>query len=89
MQFKMYPEVTLVIKWPGKDAYILMAKLKIKIYIINTKQDTNKIKILFKDLEIKEKFLTKRGKIEEEGYEIRTAAPETTNIFLKEYNPEF
>ena len=86
MHFKMYPEVTLVIEKPEKDAYILMAELKIKIYRIISKQDTNEIKILFKDSDYKDKFLTNRGKIEEEGYEIRTATPRTANIFLKGYD---
>ena len=72
MQFKMYPEVTLVIERPGKDVYIFMAELKIKIKRIISKQDTNEIKILFKDSGNKEKFLTNSGKKEEEGYEIRT-----------------
>ena len=72
MQFKMYPEVILVIERPGKDVYILMVELKIKIYRIISKQDTNKIKILSKDSDNKEKFLKNRRKIEEEGYEIKT-----------------
>ena len=84
----MYPEVTLVIERPGKDVYILMAELKIKIYRIISKQDTNEIKILFKDSDNKDKFLTNIGNIEEEGYEIRTTTPRTTNIFLKGYDPE-
>ena len=56
----MYPEVTLVIERPGKNVYILMVELKIKIYTIISKQDTNEIKILFKNN--KNKFLTNREK---------------------------
>ena len=88
MQFKMYPEVTIVIERPGKYVYILMADLKIKIYRIIFKQDINEIKILFKNADNEEKILTNREKIEEKGYEIRKAAPRTTNIFLKGYDPE-
>ena len=57
----MYPEVTLVIEKPEKDAYILMAELKIKIYRIISKQVTNEIKIILKDLDNKEKFLTEEN----------------------------
>ena len=44
--------------------------------------------ILLKDSDNKEKFLTNRGEIEDEGYEIRTTAPRTTNIFLWGYDLE-
>ena len=50
------PEVIIVIERPGKDVYILMAELKIKIYKIISKQDTTKIKILFKNSDNKDKF---------------------------------
>ena len=62
MQFKMYPEVILVIENPGKDVYILTAELKSKIYGIISKQDTNEIKILFKGSDNKEKILNKQEK---------------------------
>ena len=62
MQFKMYPEVTLVKERPGIYVYILMAELKIKIYRIIFKQDTKEIKILFKDSDNKDKFLANREK---------------------------
>ena len=70
MQFKMFSEVTLVVKRPWKDAYILMAELKIKIYRIIWRQKNNEIKIIFKDSDHKDKFLNNRRKIEEDGYEI-------------------
>ena len=54
MEGKFYPEVTLVVDdRPGKDIYVIMPEIKLKIYRILPKQNTPKIKILFKNMEIK------------------------------------
>ena len=46
------------------------------------------IKILFKNVENKEKCLQNRNKLEEEGYTIRITEERTKEIFLKGYDPE-
>ena len=88
MEGKFYPEVTLVVDRPGKDIYVIMAEIKLKIYIILPKQNTSEVKILFKNMENKEKCLQNRHKLEEEGYLIQTTEERTKKIFLKGYDPE-
>ena len=62
MEGKFYPQVTLVVERPGKDIYVVMAEIKLKIYRILPKQNTTEIKILFKNMENKEKCLQNRKK---------------------------
>ena len=83
MEGKYYPQVTLVVERPGKDIYIVMAEMKLKIYRILPRQNTTEIKILFKNKENKEKCLQNRNKLEEEGYAIQTLEEKTKEIFLK------
>ena len=65
-----------------------MAEMKLKIYRILPKQNTPEVKILFKNVENKEKCLQNRNKLEEEGYLIQTTEERTKEIFLKGYDPE-
>ena len=58
MEGKLYSEVTLVVDRPGKDIYIIMAELKLKIYKILPKHNCPEIKILFKNIENKKKSPT-------------------------------
>ena len=88
MEGKFYPEVTLVVERPGKDIYIVMAEMRLKIFRILPKQNSAEIKILFKNIENKEKCLQNRNKLEEEGYKIKTTEERTKEIFLKGYDPE-
>ena len=88
MEGKFYPEVTLVVERPGKDIYIVMAEMRLRIFRILPKQNSEEIKILFKNIENKEKCLQNRNKLEEEGYKIKTTEERTKEIFLKGYDPE-
>ena len=88
MEGKFYPEVTLVVDRPGKDIYIIILELKLEIYRILPKQNSPKVKILFKNLENKEKCLQNRNRLEEDGYLIKTTEERTKEIFLKEYGEE-
>ena len=65
MEGKFYPQVILVIERPGKGIYVIIAEMKLKIYRILPKQNTTEIKILFKNMENKEKCLQNRNKLEE------------------------
>ena len=65
-----------------------MAKLKLKIYRILSRQNSTDIKILFKNVENREKFIPNRTKIEETGYSMQTTEEKTKAIFLKRYDPE-
>ena len=77
MEGKFYPEVTLVVDRPGKDIYIIILELKLEIYRILPKQNSPKVKILFKNLENKEKCLQNRNKLDKEGYLIQTTEEST------------
>ena len=65
-----------------------MTELKLKIYRILLKQNSPEVKILFKNVENKEKCLQNRNKLEEGGYLIQTSEERTKEIFLKGYDPE-
>ena len=65
-----------------------MAEMKLKIYRILPKQNSSEVKILFKNIENKEKCLQNRNKLKEEGYAIQTTEERTKEIFLKGYDPE-
>ena len=80
MQGKFYPEVTLVVDLPGKDIYIIMVELKLKIYRILPKQNSSEVKILFKNVENKGKCLQNSNKLEEEGYLTQTTEKRTKEI---------
>ena len=65
-----------------------MAEMKLKIYRILPKQNTPEVKILFKNIENKEKCLQNRNKLEEERYLVQSKEERTKKIFLKDYDPE-
>ena len=72
---------------PGKDIYIRMTELKLKIYRILPKQNSPEVKILFKNVENKEKCLQNRNKLEEESYLIQRTEERTKEIFFKRTRP--
>ena len=72
---------------PGKDIYIRMTELKLKIYRILLKQNSPEVKILFKNVENKEKCLQNRNKLEEESYLIQRTEERTKEIFFKRTRP--
>ena len=65
-----------------------MAELKLKSYRILPKINCTEIKILFKNVENKEKCLQNRKKLEEEGFLISTTEEIIQYIFLKGYDPK-
>ena len=66
---------------PGKDIYIRMTELKLKIYRILLKQISPEVKILFKNVENKEKCLQNRNKLKEKGYLLQTTEEGTKEVF--------
>ena len=52
------------------------------------KHNCSEIKILFKSVENKEKFLQNRNKLEEDGFLLQITEERTKEIFLKGYKPE-
>ena len=67
MEEKFYLEVTLLVDRVRKAINTIMVELKLKIYRVLPKQNTPEVKILFKNVENKEKCLQNRNKLEEEG----------------------